>query len=197
MTYQINLNKHGGLSWSISIDQIDYEIFKKFIEELQQTKYTHITKQNFGVYNGYKNRIDKKDITEIHLLVSNSGKEYFNLIKSSLSTMNSEASFDIEDINSYQRMIIYLICKFFSLEYKTIKTNQKILVPCTDFLPCNKGVPRYGHQTKDVYGDELVCGCDFAPSWFHNNHFDNNYEDTISYSYTYRIRSTGIKITKN
>ena len=197
MNYQINANKHGGLNWSVDINGINYERFKNFINDIINTTYTHFDRNNFSIYNGYKNRIEKQDIDNINMLLTDDGKIYFNLIKKSLSEINTADLFNIENINSYQRLIIYLICKIFKLTYETIKTTEKFYVPCTDFLPCNKGKSRDKHQTKDFYEDELVCGCEFAPSWFGKNHFDNNYDDTISYSWTYRTRKTGIKIIKN
>ena len=196
MNYHININKHSGLSWSIDINKVDYDVFKKFILELLETNYTHLTKKNFGFHNGYKNRINDKDMKSMDLLLTDDGKKYFSLIKEFLSVADAEESFEIKEISSYQRMIIYLICKTFGLTYMTIKTTKKVLVPCTDFLPCNKGLPRDKHQTKDIFRDEIVCGCDFAPSWFSRNHHDNNYEDTICYSYTYRSMKTGVKIIK-
>lgn len=193
MGYSINVNEHGGLSWEIKLNEIDYDTFITFIDELKNVKYNYLTKNNYGFHNGYKNRVGQKDMKELECMLTNNAKEYFNSIRSFI--LSNDENLEIE-CNSYERLTIYIMCKILSLKYETIKTIRKIIIPCTDFLPCNKGLPREHHVTKIIYDDELVCGCHFAPTWFHNNHHDNNYEDTISYSYTFRTMKIGVRILK-
>lgn len=183
-------NKHGGVKWNLNIQKMEYNDFVTFLKDLKNTKRTYICKDMGGFHNGYMNRVTEKDIENSDVLLSDDGEKYFKLIKQS----GGSDFVELRDLNSYQRLIVYLICKFYGLHYSTIKTTEKVLIPCTDFLPCNEGVPRERHHTKDVYTDELVCGCYFAPAWFARNHHGNNYDDTISYSYTYRTRKTGVKI---
>lgn len=201
MEYLIELNKYQGLSWKIDLNTTTYEILIKFIHELTNTKFKYIEKKtNVVIGNGgYNTRLIAEDIKDLQLLLTPDGKNYFNLIKEGL-TNDKEVIIDSSDtlkITSYGRLIIYLLCKLFGLNFETIKQVCPVLIPCTDFLPCNKNKPRDKHIAKDVYGDDIVCGCDFAPNWFNKNHVDNNYEDTIAYSRSYRTRKTGVRIYLN
>lgn len=58
----------------------------------------------------------------------------------------------------------------------------------------------YDPNAYDYYNDEFgthACGCEYAPEWFHERHHDNNYEDTISYSISFRNRKNGVRIYAN
>lgn len=169
--YKININQYGGLSWNIDLDNINYEKLTNFITDITQTKHKFITKENKFIKNNFYCRFVPKDIDNLQLLLTNDGKKYFDLIK------NAKNNLTIDDISSYERLIIYLICKIFSLKCDTIKKTVEVFIPCTKF---------------SSYGD--CCGCDYAPDWFHKYHYDNNYEDTISYSLVYRKRKTGVLI---
>lgn len=178
MSYQINVNKYGGIYWDMRLENTDYNHLEMFIKEMQETKYKHITKNNYGYHNGFKSRVNKKDIDNLQLLLTEDGKKYFQIIKESLEKLNKDEIIEIKDINKYLRLIIYIICKIFGLKCETIKSTEKLLIPCTNF------------------SDNGGCGCDYAPAWFHRNHHDNNYEDTISYSYCYRTCKTGVRLYK-
>lgn len=206
MDFLIELNIHDGLSWKIDLNTTDYEILSRFINQVINTKYKYIEKKkNIIVGNGgYNTRVTKDDIDKFNLLLTSHGKTCFEVIKTGLSNGNKELIIKSETIKitSYSRLLIYLLCKIFGLNFETIKEVVPVLIPCTDFLPCNKNKPRSKHITTDIqsYGNDddddwdIVCGCDFAPNWFDKNHVDNNYEDTISYSRSYRTRKTGVRV---
>jgi len=197
MSYSINNNDWGGLSWNIDIISTSYEDLGKFIKEIINTEYTHVIQlDKQQPIKKKKITIKKEEIVNFKMILTEDGRKYFELIKDKyMNTLENEI--DIIDINSYQRLIIYIICKIFSLSYSTIKENGKILIPCTDFLPSNQGLPRSKHITHDIFGYDMICGCSYAPKWFSKNHHDNNYEDTISYSYRYNTKKIGVKIFKS
>jgi len=59
----------------------------------------------------------QKDINNFELLLSDIRYKYFTLIKNSTNILN------IKTFKSYDRLIIYLICKIFGLKYDTLKEN--------------------------------------------------------------------------
>lgn len=165
--WDININKYNGLSWLIEIDITNWCSFTKFIEKLKNTPYKYICRT--------EPNIKKPDLNDLDILLTEEAKIYFNLIKEAKNPI------DIIDINSYHRLIIYLICKIFKLQFETIKENHEVIIPCTDFA------------TDDSY---TKCGCDNAPRWFHDNHYNNSYDDDIAYSKVWRTKKIGVKIFK-
>ena len=198
MTYTISLNKYDGLLWTAqSLDLTNYDSLCKFITKLQTIKYKYIVRKILGKYNGYNKYLSATDLSNLTVICSCKGQKYFDMLKSFVCC--GEENIDITSLNSYDRIIIYAICNIFGLSYDTIKTTEKIYIPCTSFLKCNKGIPENLHIKKiyDENQDDIVCGCDYAPRWFHKNHSHNNYDDDISYSFTYRTCKTGVRIFKS
>lgn len=120
--------------------------------------------------------ISKGRIEDYKILTGDRGTKLFHKIKQIV--VDNEFPHTITHCNPYERLIVYLICEMFSIKYEVKKVNVKVKIPCSDFYPPNKGLPRYKHQE--------ICGCDWAPHDFWDKHYDNNYEDTISYSLYWR-----------
>lgn len=176
--YIIKLNQYQGIYWDINIDITDFDTLTYFIDDIQKSGYKYLPKDNY-------HKITKKQLSNLKLILTDEGKRYFNLIKNLNNfysiIKSSEAYFEIRDINSYERLIVYTICGIFGLKFKTLIENNQILIPCTNFADSDSW---------------YKCGCDNAPEWFHKNHSHNSYDDDIAYSSVFRARKVGILIYK-
>ena len=219
MTYIIKINDYGGISWTINSKEFTFEMLKKFIKEINNSKYKFIIDK----------ALTKKDLNSLNLLLNSRSEYLFNIIykwfinqdillllllaRNDCNSLFSKTYFPLDifkiiyknikqslilklKANSFERCIIYLICKLFDLKTKILTETVKVLIPCTIFLPCNKDISYDLHKTHMFYNNDYVCGCEFAPQWFSKNHHNNNYEDTISYSYEYRTKKIGLEIFK-
>ena len=73
-------------------------------------------------------------------------------------------------IGHLNRTILYGMCLILGLKFEVRTNTQAEIVPCT----------RWG--TSYQPGGPKSCGCNRAPKIFHDNHYDNSYDDDISYS---------------
>lgn len=190
--YSISVSTEGILKWTINIKDTDYIILQKFIDEINLCKFTNISSDNKWICGRSTKTADFKSINTFKLVSTKLGKEYFDTIKNFLCSRECSEEYPKEDNNryleigvdnSYQRIIIYMICIIFGLRCSKVRKIIDVIVPCTIYLPCNKGKPREEHKISCCNSrNELECGCDYAPKSFHKHHYDNNYDDTISYS---------------
>jgi hypothetical protein len=179
--YVIDVSSNGSLSWSIDIKNTDYDVLCKFIEQISSCKFVSISDSNKWIGQLTAN---VKSISDFKVILTEKGREYFDIIKSFICSDKKDTYIEIKVKNAYQRIVIYMICIIFGLKCSKVTKTIEVLVPCTIYLPCNKGKPREDHKTRawDPSAKEIVCGCDYAPKSFHKHHYENNYEDTISYS---------------
>lgn len=184
----INVDENGAMTWKINIRELIYEELMEFIEELKNTK-CKIVKQEFMTNREYKN-VTKRDIKNFSLLKSKTGEYFFNLVKNGLKCER-----EITIKNRRYEQIICLICKLFNFEINPLFETFEDRVPCTDFLPFNRGKTREKHITHFYCDGEKFCGCDYAPKWFQDNHLGNNYDDTISYSKKTVTKQTGVVVS--
>jgi hypothetical protein len=189
----INVDEYGGLYWKLNLADVNYDELLKFIDRLQNTPHKFICAE-MRVYNPHKYKIKQKNISDMKIISDTRGWELFNQIKSAQTTQ-SYTNIIIKPLNSYERLIVYSICCVFQISHYTYKESSQVLVPCTDFLPINKHKDRSKHITHTFDGYDFVCGCNYAPKSFHANHFDNNYDDTISYSYMRRSVKVGVSLS--
>jgi hypothetical protein len=182
--YPADVSKDGVLSWTIDIKTTDQKILQNFVEHVSKLKFLTISESNKWICNNKSKIADFKGIKSFNLATTKIGLEYFETIRKFICTESDEPHVEIAVENSYQRLVIYVICIIFGLTCSKVTNTIDVYVPCTVFLPCNKGKPREEHDTKmyDSRYDDIICGCEYAPKSFRRHHHDNNYDDTISYS---------------
>jgi hypothetical protein len=180
--YTVDVSSNGTLSWRIDIKNTDYDILCNFVNQIILCKFVRISDSNKWLCGAVEKTADTKSITDFKVILSKEGQEYFDIIKDFVCSDKKEEYVEIKIKNSYQRIVIYMICIIFGMKCSKVKDKVDVLVPCTIYLPCNKGKPRKDHVTRDFNGDELVCGCYYAPKSFRKHHHDNDYDDRISYS---------------
>ena len=90
-----------------------------------------------------------------------------------------------ETSSKWERGVIYNLCKLLHYDFSTIKQNDRLLVGCDQIKE---------RAIKNGHTDYEGCGCFLASAKFHKNHHDNNYEDTVSYSYLPWTWKKGVKV---
>lgn len=195
----IHQNSYNGIwiEMKVPLFEIDYDHdFVPAIECIVNCNYSYFTKRNKAIIDAYPSYLNKsKDAQDLSLLFN--CKNLFNQLKDFVVTDTNEITLKL---NAQERCAVYLLCKFFNLECERYKEFIPVLIPCTDFLPANKGKPRDQHKIYScihddnyVYGFRLECGCDYAPGWFlkHREYTDDR---GITYSKRLTKRTTGIKL---
>jgi hypothetical protein len=190
--YTIDVSTDGILSWSIDIKNIDHDDLQKFVAEITSHKFIKILHSNKWVCDITTKTADIKSIDSFNLVLTKYGRKYLDIIKNFICSEKKEVNENFIEIkveNSYQRKIIYMICIIFGLSCKKIEGVADIIVPCSIYSPYNKS---------KSYEERIdKCGCDYAPKKFHKHHYENDYEDTISYSKFRCKTKVAIRIYKN
>lgn len=145
---KVNENKYKGLlvESNNSIVELNYDLdIVSFVTFLMAYVFHHFvkTKNKQPIIDGYPSYLNKeKDLKDFNLLLENKAKELFMRIKDFYQDDAKEIDLILEP---KERLIVYLLCKILQLNCKRIKGLISILIPCTDFLPCNKGKPCNEH----------------------------------------------------
>lgn len=195
--YKIDITEDGILSWTFDIkskEETYYAILQEFVEKILSSKFKTISTADKWICNNKPKPADFKNIDDLKLVLTGTGGKFFRMIQDFLCSKEEidktdkkdtkEEYIEIKVDNSYERLVIYTLCIIFGLKCSKVRAYTDVYIPCTYYLPTNKGLPYNKHETKsfDFKLDDVVCGCDYAPKSFRKHHSHNDYDDAISYS---------------
>jgi len=175
-------NEYNGLDYTFDIKQNTFNDFLNFIDEfelnMKTSKYLVNSKRKL-----FKTMLNKLNVIN---KCKNDTEKYYNIIKNSVE--NNETNNNILTRQSTARLIIYIICTFCNVKYKTIFEKQFQEISCKDY-----GGTGY---------DEYCTGCEnIFQKWNMNarKEIGLDYSDrfmTFSVPFTYKIGVT-ININNN
>lgn len=121
---------------------------------------------------------------------------------------NYSRQVDVLTTNGFHRFVLYTLCDLFGFKCGTIKESCRRYMGCNERIGSKSILVYTGSQVKckitnKMYPEIQVknrnnlsefCGCDNKPKNFGKYHFDNNYDDTISYSLVPWTMKKGVRI---